>query len=162
MPLPLNEAVICYLRRSSETLLIDYTSTQHPIHKGKFSAPGGKMGKAEKATDATRREVEEETGILARDLIYRGKVLFRNENRTIRGKPMPNNWLVYFFDCYDFDERNAHDVEGKLTWCYNDRVLSLPIHEGDRIIWEKWLSQEKEFSGEIVHEGETLVSANLV
>ena len=36
------------------------------------------------------------------------------------------------------------------------------MHEGDKIIWEKWLSQQKEFNGEIVHEAEVLVSAELV
>ena len=162
MSFPLKEAVICYLRHGYKTLLIDYTQSRHPIHQGKFCAPGGKINDGETSEHATRREVMEETEIVVRNLIYRGKVLFKNEKRTVGGKPMISNWLVYFYDCQDFDDSNAKGIEGRLDWIDNHNILNLPMHEGDKIIWEKWLSQQKEFNGEIVHEAEVLVSAELV
>ncbi|MCH7567800.1 MAG: NUDIX domain-containing protein [Nanoarchaeota archaeon] len=162
MSLPTRLAVVCYFRRNDHTLFIDYTLTNHPIHKGKFSPTGGKVEKGETPEEAAKREAEEETNIITHKLVYRGKVLFRNERRTIDGKAMEYNWEVHFYDCHKFDYTQARASEGRLAWTRNDEVLDLPLHEGDKVIWERWLKDHNEFEGEIIHEGENLTSAKLL
>ena len=159
MPLPLQIATMCFLHKSERTLFLDYTITKdHLIHAGKFSPPGGKLEDIDKTIEeGVRREVLEETNIKTRDLIYRGKVTFLNEKRNINGDPMKKNWEVYIYDCYEFDDSQAKALEsGKLSWVENSKVLKLPLHEGDYVIWEKWLAKYKEFNGEIEHIGEKL------
>ncbi len=162
MPLPLKIATACFLRRDGKTLFIDYTNYPHPIHAGKYSIPGGRLEEGELLVDCAKREVQEETGYIPRELIYRGKVRFLNERRTINGKPMKNDFEVWFYDCMDFDDSNARATEGRLAWIEDNNILDLPLHEGDRIIWQNWLSKHKIFEGEIEHEGEKLTLARLI
>jgi len=162
MVLPVREAVMCYLRRGKQTLFIDYTKGGHPIHVGKFSPSGGKLDPGETPEAAASREVLEETGIITRSLTYRGKVLFKNELRTINGKPMTHDWLVHLYDCHDFDDSQARATEGELAWINNSKVPEVQMHEGDQLIWNKWLTQHSFFEGEIVHEGERLTGSRLI
>jgi len=159
MGLPLKVATACFLRRNEETLFIDYTNYPHPIHEGTYSPPGGKV-KNENLESGAIREVLEETNIKINSLVYRGRVLFLNERRTIKGKSMQANWEVYFYDVFDFDDSQARAKEGALAWVKNESVPSLPLHEGDRIIWS-WLKEYREFEAEIEHEGERLARAEI-
>lgn len=156
MSLPVKIATACFLKKTAKTLFIDYTLTNHIIHAGKFAPPGGKLYNGEPMDIGAAREVYEETNIIARSLVYRGKITFLNEKRTINERPMENNWEVHFYDCYDFDDSQAKAREGSLAWVRNADVLALPLHEGDRVLWKEWLTNYKEFEGIIIHEGEQL------
>ena len=161
MSLPLVVATACFLRNNGKTLLVDYTHHPHPIHAGKYAAPGEKIAERDKnLEEGAKREVLEETNILANRLVYRGTVTFLNEKRTIKGKPMKSNWEVHFYDCCDFDASNAGCNKGALAWIEDGRVSELPLHEGDKTVWE-WMRDYLEFRGEIVYEGEKLTSASL-
>ena len=153
MPLPWKFATACFLRRDKRTLLIDYTNYKHPIHEGFFSPPGGKIEEGEEPIQTTRREMREETGIIVRNLVYRGIIYFDNEKRTIKGRPFKYNFRVHIYDCYDFDDSNAFAKEGKFFWVEDEQVPSLRLHEGDKELW-RWLSIYKEVEGTIVEEGE--------
>ena len=156
-------ATACFCRKNNKTLLIDYTNSNHPIHAGKFSPPGGKLEletKDENIESGTKRELFEETNILDNSLVYRGVITFLNEKRTINGFPMKHNWEVHFFDCFNFDESKAKCEEGKISWIENDEVMNLPLHEGDKIMWE-WLNKYKEIEAEIIHTGEKLTRSTI-
>lgn len=161
MTLPLSIATACCLRRGDETLFIDYTKYPHPLHAGKFSIPGGHVEPGESFEEATIREATEETGIIINNLNLRGKVLFLNERRIFNGKSAKSNFEVHFYDSYYFDDRLARATEGKLVWVPNERVSSLEMHEGDKVIWG-WLQEHPYFEGEIEHVGEKLARATLV
>ncbi len=153
-------AVVCFLHRDDKTLFIDYTNYEHPIHQGVYSPSGGKIELGENPIQATQRELQEETGIFVRNLIYRGIVNFDNERRTIRGKLFKYNFNVIIYDCYDFDDSQAKATEGRLAWIEDSQILSLSLHEGDRELL-KWLTQYKEFEGTITEVGEKLESAKI-
>ncbi len=161
MTLPFEVATACYLRRDGKTLLIDYTNYPHPIHAGRYSPPGGRLEEGELIDNCVKREIAEEQGILLRNVVWRGMVRFLNEERTINGKPMKHNFDVHIYDCFDFDDARMASKEGVPVWVDNDKVLDLPLHEGDRIIWRDWLSRYKTFGGVIEHEGDKLTSARL-
>jgi 8-oxo-dGTP pyrophosphatase MutT (NUDIX family) len=106
----------------------------------------------------TIRELKEETGINLNKLVYRGIIKFDNEKRTIKGKPFKNNFEVYIYDCHDFDDSNARATEGVLAWIDDKFVLSLSLHESDKVLWE-WLARYKEIYGTIIENGEKLEKA---
>ncbi|MDP3882397.1 MAG: NUDIX domain-containing protein [Nanoarchaeota archaeon] len=163
MSLPTIIATACFLRDKGKTLFVDYSVLHnHPIHDGKHAAPGGKVEASDNSLEeAASREVLEETNIRAYNLIYRGTVLFLNEKRTINGKPMKNNWEVYFYDCHNFDATDARPKEGNLVWVNDDNVLDLPLHEGDRVLWG-WMQEYQEFKGEVMHEGDKLTEKRII
>jgi len=162
MPLPLEIATACFIRKDGKTLFIDYTNYPHRIHFGKYSPPGGRLEEGETIEDCVRREIPEEQGIMLGRVIYLGEVTFLNERRTINGKPMKKNVKVHFYECRDFDDTKMNAKEGVPVWVDDTKVLDLPLHEGDRFIWQNWLGKYKKFQGEIEHEGEKLTSARLI
>ena len=129
MVLPILEAMVCFLRKEGKTALIDYRGYDHPLHKGYFSPPGGKIDWNESREDGVRREVWEEQGIRVNDLTYRGAVFFNNERRSFGGKPAKWSFKVHYYDSYKFDDSLSKSKEGKLIWIADDSVSSLPMHE---------------------------------
>jgi len=161
MPLPIVKATICFLRKNSKTLFLDYRNYDHPLHIGKYSAPGGKLDGSENREEGVIRELFEETGIRVHRVVYRGEVFFDNEKRYFGGKPARNSFRVYYFDSFDFDDSNAKATEGKLAWVSDEDVTNLPMHDGDIHIWE-WLRDYKEINARVVHVGNELVEAQLI
>ena len=158
MALDWKYATVCFLRREGKTLFIDYTNYQHPIHEGFYAPPWGKIEDDEDPIQTTIRELEEETGIILKSVVYRGLIKFDNEERKIKGKPFKHNFEVHIYDCYDFDDSNARATEGHLAWIDDMSVLSLPLHESDKELW-RWLTQYKEVYGTIKENEEILESA---
>ena len=162
MSLPWLQGVICLFHKEGKTLFMDYRDYPHKIHEGKYSPPGGKINEGEKSEATAIREPEEEAKIIARNLIYRGKVHFDNERRTVKGQPMKINMTVDIYDCYDFDDSRAEATEekegrkAKLEWIADERIPEInELHEGDRKMFE-WLRAYKEFEGTISQIGEEL------
>lgn len=157
-------ATLCFPRRAGQTLFIDYTQTTHPIHEGNYAASGGKFDatKDKALEDCARRELGEETDIVARELIYRGKVMFLNANHTTRnGRLIDKDFDVSLYDCYDFNDSAAKNKEGRLVWIDNKKVLDMPLHDGDRIIWSEWLNKMLRFDGWLEYEGTKLAKYGL-
>lgn len=162
MSLPWLNGVICLLRKEGKTLFIDYRDYPHKIHQGKYSPPGGKVNPGESSSDAAIRETFEETKIRVGTLVYRGKVHFNNEQRTVNGVPMKINMTVDIYESFDFDDSQAESTEikedkkAKLEWILdNEIVKTKEFHEGDRKMFE-WINTYKEFEGTISQVGETL------
>lgn len=159
MSLPLHCAVACYMRRGNETLFTDYRNYPHHLHEGKVAITGGHI-ENESPDEANIRETKEETGIKIKKQRLRGIVLFSNDKRTFHGKPAKYNFKVYFYESYDFDDSQMRAKEGELIWVVNEKAIELEMHEGDRHVWE-WMQKHEYFEGEIIHEGEKVVSAKL-
>ncbi|HVY01350.1 MAG TPA: NUDIX domain-containing protein [Candidatus Nanoarchaeia archaeon] len=162
MSLPWLSGVICLLHKEGKTLFIDYRNYPHKIHQGKYSPPGGKVDSGEMSSDAAIRETFEETNIRVGTLVYRGKVHFNNEQRTVCGLPMKINMTVEIYESFDFDDSQARAMENKedkvpnLEWIAHDKIIGLKdLHEGDRKMFE-WLGAYKEFEGTISQVGESL------
>ena len=161
MVLPVLEAVVCYLKKEGKTLLIDYRNFPHPLHKGFYSAPGGKLETGESREDAVIREIEEEINVKLNEVIYRGKVFFNNEKRLFGGKPAKHSYVVYYFDSLKFDESKALATEGSLAWTIDKEVNNLPMHKGDKQIWE-WLKKYQEIEAEILESEDGFIDSKLI
>ena len=159
--LPFKFCTACYLRKGSDTLLMNYTNYLHPVHKGFFAPPGGNIDLGETPGQNVRREVLEETGIIVFNPTLRGRADFLNEKRTFGDKPAKNNYRVWIYEGDYFDDSKAKATEGELVWIPNIQYKALKVHEGDRVIWD-WLEEIRYFEGEIEHIGEKLVRAEIV
>src|SRR4029077_182101 len=102
-------AVICYLKRGNEFLLLLKASGR--FGGGFWNGPGGKIKPGENAIDAARREVEEETGL---SIVNLEKIGFL-EFYFGAGKSRPD-WTAEVFVTCGFSGVEKESSEGKLQW----------------------------------------------
>ena len=110
-----------------QVLLIHRNAREDDQHLGKYNGLGGKMDPAEDVVTCMRREILEEAGITCEEMTLRGTI-----NWTGFG-PHGEDWLGFVFRIDRFSgEPHAANSEGDLAWHPLDRILDLPLWEGDR------------------------------
>jgi len=97
------------------------------IHFGKYNGLGGKLEAGEDVVTGLRREVREEAGLECLSLRLRGTVSWPGFGKQ------GEDWFgfVFLIDRWH-GELPAENVEGTLHWIAIDRLLELPLWEGDR------------------------------
>ena len=96
-------------------------------HAGKYNGLGGKMESHEDVFTCMKREIREEAGIECERLVLRGTI-----NWPGFGKH-GEDWLGFIFRIDRFrGEPWTENDDGPLTWVEVDRLLELPMWEGDR------------------------------
>lgn len=110
-----------------QVLLIHRNRRPGDLHWGKYNGLGGKLDAGEDVVTCMRREVREEAGLECDELVLRG---------TISWPGFGNNgedWFAFIFriDRWHGTPR-ADNPEGTLEWIELNRLLDLPLWEGDR------------------------------
>ncbi len=97
------------------------------LHFGKYNGLGGKLTAGEDVVAGMRRELREEAGLECRSLRLRGTVSWPGFGKH------GEDWFgfVFVIDRWEGDPP-AGNVEGSLSWVAVDRLLELPLWEGDR------------------------------
>lgn len=114
-------ATLCFPIRDGRVLLL--RKAEGLWGGGKWNGPGGKLLPGEDPEEGAAREVQEETGLVARGLQFAGLLRF------YFGEERSPGWVVYVFTCDDFSGPTTAGREGTLQW---HRVDHLPL---DRM-WE--------------------------
>ncbi len=110
-----------------EVLLIHRNSRQNDMHLGKYNGLGGKLERDEDVISGLRREIREEAGIEIDGIHLRGTI-----NWTGFGKK-GEDWFGFIFRIDRFSGTpRTENHEGSLHWVAVDKVLELPLWEGDR------------------------------
>ncbi len=136
-------ATLCYIQKNGKTLMLHRIKKQNDIHEGKWNGLGGKFEKGESPEDCVLREVCEESGLTIQDPQLRGIMTFPNFDGM-------NDWQVFLFTANSFSGEIIDSQEGRLEWIEDEKVLDLPLWEGDRIFL-KWLDQDKFFSAKFIY-----------
>ena len=111
----------------SQVLLIHRNARPDDQHLGKYNGLGGKLEADEDVVAGMRREIHEEAGIACDELQLRGTISWPGFGKQ------GEDWLGFLFLITAYSgtpyESNA---EGTLEWVPVDRILDLPLWDGDR------------------------------
>lgn len=149
----MKQTTLCYLERGGAYLMLHRVKKEQDANKDKWIGVGGKFEDKESPEDCLRREVLEETGLTVTAWKYRGIVTFVSD-------VYPTEYMHLFTVQEWYGEQKECD-EGDLEWVPIDRVLSLPMWEGDRIFLELLRKDVPFFSLKLVYEKDKLISHEL-
>ena len=137
-----------------QVLLIHRNRRSDDQHLGKYNGLGGKMDRNEEVASALRREIREEAGLECQRLVLRGTVSWPGFGKQ------GEDWFAFIFriDAWSGTPLQQNH-EGTLEWVPIDRILELPLWEGDRyflpLVFEK---SDKQFHGVMPYRGGRPVS----
>lgn len=120
---PEDHAVICFLLRGEEVLLIN---KKRGLGAGKVNGPGGKCEEGETGAEAAIRETEEEVGLRPLSVLERGRLLFQFAD----GYALD----VDLFLSTEFEGTLRETAEAKPFWAHRDAI---PFDRmwADDILW---------------------------
>jgi len=125
---------LCYIMKGSQWLMLLRDKKANDINEGKWIGVGGKIQEGESPDQCIAREIQEETGLVADRVTYRGKICFYFENETE---------VTHVYTCKDFHGELHECDEGTLRWIDADKILSLRLWEGDRLFLGKLLDDDQ-------------------
>ena len=145
---------LCYIERDGAYLMLHRTKKANDENHDKWIGIGGKFEAFESPYDCVLREAKEETGLTLTSLRYRGIVTFVSDQ-------MPVAEYMHLFTADAFTGEIRECDEGDLEWISKEKLLSLPMWEGDMIFLQLLQTDEPFFRLRLAYEGEHLVSAIL-
>ena len=121
----MKQTTLCYIKKNSSYLMLHRTKKQDDINKDKWLGVGGHFEQGENAESCMKREVKEETGLNALSYQYRGVVTFHSDQYESE--------KMHLFTIDEFEGSIIECDEGELEWIPLEKLLELPMWEGDKI-----------------------------
>ena len=144
---------LCYIRRENSYLMLYRNRKKNDENEGKWIGIGGKLEEGESPDECMLREVREETGLTVTDYVLKGVITFISDR-------WPDEYMM-LYEASGFTGNLKEDCEeGRLEWIGFDRLLSLPLWEGDRIFLQKLIDGEDRISGKLIYHGDSLFEAS--
>lgn len=108
-------------------LLIQRNRRPDDVHYGKYNGLGGKLEAGEDVVSCMCREIHEEAGLDCGHLRLRGTISWPGFGKS------GEDWFGFIFVIDDWTgQPRSENAEGTLEWVEVERVLDLPLWEGDR------------------------------
>jgi 8-oxo-dGTP diphosphatase len=109
-----------------QVLLVHRNRRPDDAHLGKYNGLGGKLLAGEDVVACMRREILEESGLECEELLLRGTISWPGFGKH------GEDWFGFIFRVDRFRGTPlTENPEGTLTWVEVDRILELPLWEGD-------------------------------
>ena len=148
----MRNTTLCYIHNDrGQTLLLHRVKKENDLNRDKWIGVGGGFEDKESPQECLVREVLEETGLTLTSYRYRGIVTFVSDEWETE--------YMHLFTADGFTGELIRCDEGDLEWVDDDRVLSLPTWEGDRLFLERLWQDTPFFSMKLQYAGDTLVYA---
>lgn len=144
---------LCYIERGDSYLMLHRVKKVNDENHDKWIGIGGKFEEGEAPEECMRREMLEETGLTAESWQFRGIVTFVSDEWGTE--------YMHLFKCSDFSGDVKECDEGVLEWIKKEKLLSLPIWEGDKIFLRLLDTDCPFFSLKLCYSGDTLTKAVL-
>ncbi len=137
-----------------KTLLIHRNSRNNDFHLGKYNGLGGKLDPGEDVVAGLKREIREEAGLECEEVKLRGTISWPGFGKN------GEDWFGFIFRIDRFHGTPlAENPEGALSWIAVDRILDLPLWEGDRYFLPLVFSNDpRQFHGVMPYENGRPVS----
>ena len=142
-----------YLIHDGSYLMLHRTKKAVDPNHNKWIGVGGHVENGETPDECFIREVSEETGLTLGSLRLRGIVTF-----------ISSEWedeLMFLYTSDDFSGTLIECNEGDLAFIPVDRILSLPLWEGDRIFLRELMEDAPFFTLKLKYQGDTLIESVL-
>ncbi len=142
-----------YLFHGDDVLMLHRTKKQNDPNHAKWIGVGGKFESGESAEDCLFREVKEETGLTLHSARLRGIITF-----------ISDEWedeLMFLYTSDDFEGKLTDCDEGELAFIPKDRILTLPLWEGDRIFLQLLMEDAPFFTLKLIYQGDHLTETVL-
>lgn len=107
-------------------------------NEGKWLGVGGKLEDGETIDECARREVFEETGISKANLVRVGLIHFRSDI-------YPDEDMYLYVGHIDKKPELNETCEGELKWIKKEKVMELPLWEGDRVFLKDLSEGRRDF-----------------
>lgn len=113
---------------ASEVLMINRNARADDAHYGKYNGLGGKLEANEDVVTGMRREIREEAAIECARMDLRGTISWPGFGKN------GEDWFGFIFLIHSYSGTPCKsNPEGNLEWIARDRLLDLPMWEGDRL-----------------------------
>ena len=137
-------ATLLYVMKDDKTLMLYRNKRKKDYHEGKWNGLGGKFELGESPEECAIRELEEESGLIAKNLIFKGHLTFPMFDGV-------DDWYVFVFIVDKFEGELIDSEEGELRWIPNKELKDLNLWEGDQIFID-WLFDNKFFSAKFIYD----------
>ena len=144
---------LCYIRRGEEYLMLHRIKKENDLNHDKWIGIGGKFEDKESPEDCLLREALEETGLTLTDYRYRGMVTFVSDRWATE--------YMHLFTADGFTGTLKDCDEGVLEWVDQDRLESLNLWEGDKLMFRLLREREDYFSLKLRYQGDTLLGTEV-
>lgn len=145
---------LCYIEKDGKYLMLHRVKKKNDMNHDKWIGIGGKLETGESPFDCARREITEETGLTALSLKYRGVITFVSDEYGTE--------YMHIFHTKDFEGKIKEVCdEGNLEWIEKERLLSLPLWEGDKIFLDLLDKSVPFFSLKLCYHKDSLTSHTL-
>ncbi len=150
----MRNTTLCYIEQGRDYLMLHRVKKTVDENKDKWIGIGGKFEEGESPEDCLLREVREETGLTLKRWRYRGIVTFVSDQWGTE--------YMHLFTADAWEGRLRQDCdEGVLEWIDRERLLTLPIWEGDKIFLRLLDEGAPFFSLKLRYAGDRLAEAVL-
>jgi len=130
--------------------MIHRVKKENDYHQGKWNGLGGKFEQGESPEECAIREIEEECGLIVKNIKMKGFITFP----MFDGK---EDWYVFLFTADEFEGELIDSNEGNLDWIPNEKLIEINLWEGDKY-FIPWLFKEKFFSAKFIYENGDYIS----
>ena len=142
---------LCYIFDKNKVLMLFRNKKEQDENEGKWIGVGGKLEAGESPEECLLREVGEETGLTLTSYVFRGIITFVSDR-------FEDEYML-LYEGRSFTGTLREDCpEGELRWTDREKVLQLPMWEGDRLFLEPFFQGEDLIFMKLVYKGDSLVS----
>lgn len=141
---------LCYPEKDGRYLMIYRNKKQNDANAGKWIGIGGHLEKGELPSECAHRELFEETGLQAEEMILAGQIFFYSDKYE--------DECMYLYKARSLSGSLSECSEGTLEWVEKERIPSLPMWEGDMLFLELFWSDSPFFTMSLTYEGDKLVA----
>ena len=147
----MKQTSLCYIKRDNEYLMLYRNKKKNDQSEGKWLGIGGKFEEGETSDECVLREVYEETGLTLTNYKLVGLIHFRAD--------IYEDEDMYLYTASEFTGNLIKDCnEGELKWIPQDKILNLPMWEGDKCFLTPLINGEENINMTLIYEGDKLVS----